>query len=658
MVTLEAMRKDMRKLLDADQSLHYVDVLADTLEEALSDAAVQLETKVSALEYEVLEKGSTGVLGFAKKNWKVRAYEVSRSVAKKKKYKESSIFSEDEFEEIETIQDKDGEFFVRYFASQINLKVTLPIGSGKPVNYKDIIAKMKRSDTLSIEEGQVKELAAKGTDGEYIPVGQYQHNNAGDALLVVDISNDEMKATITVTAPAVGGADISEEQIKRMLTNQGVVAGINDDKIKEFVDHPVYGTPYEVATAIMPVDGRNAFIAYNFETDRSKLKIKETANGQVDFKELNLIQNVLERQPLAQKMLPERGKAGKTIFGRYLEAKNGKDINLPLGKNVFVDTDGRTILASINGQVLLIGDKINVEPIYQVDGDVSIKTGNISFLGTVIVKGNVDDGFNIKASGDIEVSGTVGKCVLDADGNVVVNQGVMGRDEGRIRAGKSLWAKFIQNTTVDVEDFIIVSDAIMNSKVTCNKKILVQGKRAAIIGGHIFATEEIYSKNIGSAGGGSETILEVGFDPRAKNRLTELQENQAILLRELEELELNLANLENTKKVRRSLPPDKEELRKKLVARKQEIVTDLDTMSAELQQIQQHLRDLKIIGKVSASGTVYAGVKIFVRDIKDTVNMDLKAVTFYYENGFVRHGKYEAPNEEDTKRVPDGYSAD
>ena len=34
MVTLEIIRKDMKKLLDVDESLNYVDVLADTLEEA------------------------------------------------------------------------------------------------------------------------------------------------------------------------------------------------------------------------------------------------------------------------------------------------------------------------------------------------------------------------------------------------------------------------------------------------------------------------------------------------------------------------------------------------------------------------------------------------------------------------------------------------
>ena len=657
MVTLEIIRKDMKKLLKEDESLNYVDVLADSLEEALSDAAVQLDTRVALLEYEVLERGSKGFLGFVKKNWKIRAYEVASSVVKKKKSKTDDIFDDEDLEEEVVIQDKDGVFFVHRFASQLNLKVVLPIGNGEAVNIKDVLAQLNRSDTVRIDENLVKNAVKNGTDNNYTVVGQYQHNPVGDALITVEISNDELHGTITVTAPAIGGADVSADQIRRALETQGVVAGINDEKISEFVDSPVFGMPYEVASAILPVDGRNAYIAYNFETDKSKLKMKESASGQVDFKELNQIQNVVEGQPLAQKMLPERGKPGKTILGKYLEAKNGKDINLPLGKNVYVDTDGRTICASINGQVILNGEKISVEPVLQIDGDVSIKTGNISFLGTVIVKGCVDDGFNIKASGNIEVAGTVGRCILEADGNIVVNQGIMGRDEGVIKAGKSLWAKFIQNTTVDVEEYIIVSDSIMNSKVTSNKKILVQGKRASIIGGHIFATEEIYTKNIGSAGGGSETVLEVGFDPRAKNRLTELQENQSVLLRELEELDLNISSLENTKKVRRTLPHDKEEMLQKLTLRKKEIVADSDGMSKEIQEIQEHLRELKIIGKISASGVVYAGVKLYVRDVKEEIRTDVKQVTFFYENGFVRHGKYEPPSLEDSKRVPDGYTA-
>jgi uncharacterized protein (DUF342 family) len=426
----------------------------------------------------------------------------------------------------------------------------------------------------------------------------------------------------------------------------------------QFVDAPVYNKPVTIARGSKPHDGHDAYMTYNFETDHSKLRIKEAEDGSVNFKELNLIQNVVKGQPLAQKIPPEQGKAGITLYGRYLEAKNGKDIKLPLGKNVAVDSDGATIIAETNGQVLLVADKVNVEPIMQIDGDVSIKTGNITFLGTVVVKGNVEDGYDITASGNIEIAGTVGKSKIVAEGDIVVSLGINGRDEGYIKAGKSLWAKFIQNVQVDVEENIIVTDGIINSNVTANKKIIVQGKRAAIIGGHVFATEEIYAKTLGSSAGGSETIIEVGFDPKAKRRLDELTDRQAVLVKELDELELNIQTFENQKKVRKSLPPDKEKIFGELVSRKGEITTESSSISTEIQEIQEHLRSLRVVGRVAISGTVYAGTKVFVRDVKDDVRVEVKSVTFYYEGGFVKRGKYEALDESAIKKAPDGYTTD
>lgn len=654
MVRLDKIRSDLESQLQIDKALQFIEVRADTLEEALADAAVQLGTKIAHLEYEVLEKGFAGMFGIAKQPWLIRVYEnKEKSKKTRKSVSGDSMFMEDGADSLEPA-DKDGEFLIRYFGSDILLKVTLPIGAGKAVSFQEIIGKLHRSDTLSTDDTKIKKYIQNGTGGVYEAVGTFQHTPAADATFVIDISHDEMQATITATAPAVGGAEISAEAIVRALETQGVVAGIDNQKIENFVDHPVYGIPSIVAEAIKPVDGRDAYIAYNFETDKSKLRMQESASGQVNFKELNRIQNVVEGQPLAQKMPAERGKGGKTLFGRYLEAKNGKDINLPLGKNVVMDSDGRTILAAMNGQVLLVGDKINVEPVMEIEGDVSIKTGNITFLGTVIVKGSVEDGFNIKASGNIEVHGTIGRCSIIADGNIVVSGGIMGHDEGVVLAGGSLWAKFIQNTSVTVEEYVIVADGIMNSNVTAKKRIMLQGKRASIIGGHLFATEEISAKSVGSSGGGRETILEVGFDPQLKQRMVVLVESKEALAKELEEVNLNIQTLDNMKKVRRSLSADKEENLSSLLSRREEINTEMATTETELQEIQERLHELKAIGKVSVSGTVYAGVKIFVRDVKDEVRADVKSVTFFYENGFVRRGKYEAPDESITKKVFEG----
>ncbi len=657
MVTLDVIRKDMETLLQQDNSLQSVEVNADTLDEALADAATQLDAKVSTLEYEIIERGSDGFLGLAKKPWKLKIYQNAEAAAKKKSAKTVAATGGEEVQEEEKTVDMDGLYYIRHFGEEICLKVVLPVGNGRPVDAKSIINDARRPDTTSLDESKIKELAKKGTNGAYELIGDYKHVKAGDALFVVDIAKDLLSATITATAPAMSGSEIKADQIVRSLETQGVLAGISEEKIAEFVDNPVYNTPYVVAEAIKPVDGKDAYIDYRFETDPTKLKLKANEKtGQVNFKELNQIQNVIKGELLATKIPAERGKAGKNLTGRYIEAKNGRDIKIPLGKNVELDKDGVSIIASINGRFVFENDKINVEPVLELDA-VNIKSGNIDFLGTVIVKGNVEDGYDVKATGNIEINGTVGKSTLISEsGDIIVSSGVFGHDEGTIKCGGSLWAKFIQSAKVEVENFIIVSDSIMNSEVTAMKRIILNGKKAQITGGHLFATEEICAKNIGSPGGGAETILEVGFDPRAKHRLEEILGQQNDLMKELEDIENNIQTLENYKKARKTLPKDKEENLKNYKDRRQQITIESEKISEEVEQIQQHLHELRVVGKVKASGTVYSGVKVYVRDVVDEVRTDVKSVTFFFEQGFIRRGKYEAPDMTDIK-APEGYSS-
>ena len=67
MVTLDKIRLDMKQRLQNDKGIQSVEVNADTLDEALADAAVQLNSKVSNLEYEIEEKGYKGFVGLANK---------------------------------------------------------------------------------------------------------------------------------------------------------------------------------------------------------------------------------------------------------------------------------------------------------------------------------------------------------------------------------------------------------------------------------------------------------------------------------------------------------------------------------------------------------------------------------------------------------------
>lgn len=655
MVTLEKLREDMNTLLQVDKNLHFVEVNADTIDEALADAVVQLDTKLANLHYEVVEKGSDGILGLGKKPWKIMVYQDPSTIKKSTKLTSEGLFDTDEETETAKITNRDGLFYVRHFKSDIMLKIILPLGEGIPVEVKDVLDEIKRPDTISFDEELVKKCVKSGTDNDYCVVGQFKHVPAGDVVIGVEVTKDEMTGSIVVSPPSMSGSEASFDMIKRAILQQDVVeACIEEDKIKEFVDTPVYDVPFEVAKAILPVDGHDAYISYNFETDPKKLRAQVDEEGNVDYKKLNNIQNVIADQPLAQKIPAQRGKGGKTLFGRYLEAKNGKDIQIQLGANVKLDRDGVTIKAEIDGEVMLVNGKVTVEPIKYLDA-VNVKTGDVKFVGTVVIKGNVQEGYKVEAT-NIEVNGIVDKSRLEATGNIIVRQGIFGKGEGFIKAGKSLWAKFINDTTVEVEENVIVSDSIVNSTVTAMKNIVLRGKKAQIIGGHLMATEEICARKVGSPGGGTETILEVGVDPRAKKRLEELQNQQAKSTKEYENCDLDIQTLEQQKKLRKKLPQEKEEKLKTLKERCEQISEELEVMTDEINKIQEHLRDLKAIGKVKVEGDVYAGVKIYIRDVLDEVKIDTKSVTFFYDKAFSKRGPYEPPSL--AEEQPDGYSAD
>ena len=153
MVTLDDIRAELEKKLQIDHLLYTIEVRADTLDEALADAAVQLETKISYLEYEVIERGSEGFLGIAKKPWVINVYESSQGVLESQRKKAQQ--AEDVSEAVDSgpvIHYKDGEFFVHYFDGKIMLKVLPPVGNGKPVTALRNMRLMKPAEFMKKSE--------------------------------------------------------------------------------------------------------------------------------------------------------------------------------------------------------------------------------------------------------------------------------------------------------------------------------------------------------------------------------------------------------------------------------------------------------------------------------------------------------------------------
>ena len=649
MVQLSDLREFMRKQAEDDRLRRTVQVSGATIDEALEQASIELNIPLKKIEYEILEQAAQGFLGYGKKSCLLLAYEV---IAENKNDFDDDAFDLDfggDSMMNDVVKDRDGEVIIKLRQEGVFLKVFPPIGKGKKVTEREAAMKLKGRGVNEFDKSLMAKIV-KNADGEQVRIGDYAYNPMNDALMTVEIYDLDMKASVTIQESGPGGADITADSIIGLLKANGVIHGIKEEEIIDLEDHPVYGTPIIVAEGTKPVNGNDAKIVYNFEEEESQVNYKEK-RGKVDFKEMNQIQNVVEGQILARKVAYEEGKPGRTVTGKLLPAKSGSDVEFNLGKNVKISDDKVTVIAEINGQVMLAsGGKISVEPVYLVNGDVNLKSGgNIIFLGSVMVKGSVEDGFKVKASGNIEVMGNVGKSELDAEGDVIVHQGINGKTEGKVRAGRTVWSKFIENANVDSGDVVIATDGIINSNVVSNRLIACMGKRATIVGGRLRATEEIHAKTFGSISG-SETILEVGWDPKSKEKLQQLEQELSEQTTQIDDIERNVLTLENFKKKKKKLPEDKEEYLEELKKQKLDVHNEMLKLEDEITSIKEYLASLRYVGKISAASKVFPGVRILIKDAPLRVRNDFSSVTFVNEEGDVKAIKYEQLDEDLTKK--------
>ena len=648
---MEKLKEVIRKMIEQEDKAEAVEISANSLEQCLEIGASRLGLPVSELEYEIVEKGSSGLLGLGKKSFKLLIYQ-STSVSNIFQPKGRGGFGEkfDMFDNVMEAEeaDKDSEVIVKITHRGVLLKITTPKGKGSRISESKVLEKLLSRGAQRFDKALVAKLVKKGTNDEYVRIGDSPLNVANDSTVDIDTSDDRMKAYLMITAPKPGGADLEFEEIIEILNHNGIKYGINKNYLKDLIDHPIYNETLLIAEGKKPEYGKDAEIHYNFKTSHDQIELKEI-DGRVDFKELNLIENVVAGQIVATKENATLGEEGRTVYNELIPSKPGKDTQIGIGKNVKLSDDGMTAIAEINGQVVLLNQKINIEPIYEIDGNVDIHTGNVLFLGTVIIKGNVEDGFSVKAAGNIEVKGSVGKCELDAEGDIIIKQGVMGKMEGRIISGGSVYAKFIEHVTVEAKQDIFVTDGILHSEVDAEKKIICNGKRATIVGGRLRAGEEIDTKELGSVAG-TETIMEAGIDPKKRQLMMELEQAREQYYQEKERISTDIKTLMNQKKLLKDkFPKEKQEVLVKLSGQLKELTKNIEDTEVQIEEINQYLITLKTVGKISVSKTVYPGVKIYIKNAFYNANTEFKNVSFIQQLGEIKVVPYSGINLKEKK---------
>lgn len=613
-------------------------VIAKTIKRALERASEVLSESIMNLDYEILEHGSRGFLGFGAKPFKLVVGKAATPL-------EEDIFSlaptpgagtPVQVKPMEPAN-KDGEVKVVVRKTGIFITCFPPKGNGRPATLEQANTELFMRNIMNVDKDLIKRVVDERR-GEPVKIGEWHPNEQFDSKASVEVTPDEMKAFVTVTKPEKYGRVLEMDDILAHLDLKGVKYGIQEENIKNMLDNEVYNVPVMAARGKPVENGKDAAITYNFRTDKDKISFKEE-DGRVDYHNLELVQNVVVGQVLATKEPATTGNPGRTVTNKRLEPTPGKDVPLLAGKNARLADDGLEVTSEINGQVVFLNNKIHVEPVYEVRGDVNLESGNIVFLGTVIVSGSVEDGFSVKAAGNVEIRGTVGKCTIEAEGNIFVKQGILGKDEAEIKAGNDIMAKFVEHAKISAGNDVIVMEGIMHSFVDAGRRVLCVGKRAMIVGGRIRAREEVNAKEIGSKVA-TETILEVGIDPKSREKLNLLEEEKRESYDKINSLSKDIITLQN-QKGSGFLPEEKENMLQEYIRSKAELEERMKEINEEINEIRSYLSMLETVGKICASKIVHSGVRLSVKNAYLDVKNEFKFVTFVQEGGNIKVKTYE-----------------
>ncbi len=589
------------KLISIDQSSR-LEVVADSIESASEVASKQLGVDISRLDYEIIERGSKGLFGMKSKPFKFIFHS-----------KGAEDFSGSEWGS-ENFSDFDMQKKSKNFNGKIEIVVTRqgkyiavhpPKGKGKKVTEAMMLQKLSQKGIENADLRMLK-LILKKSKGKLEKIGDWSFDPLKDGKVYLEVSSNRMQAFIRIIPPKLDGREIDLEDIKNLFDERHVVYGFDDKKIESVLKMKNYNIPQLVAEGIKPVAGKGAQLI-------NKLKLKNkidfgniSDDENIDFKEVSTVVSVVKDQIILEKIMPQKGKDGMSVYGEIVSCVEGKEFQLESGENTYVASNGRYLKASVTGHVVEKGKVFHVKDVYVVQGDVGPQTGHITSLSSVVVNRSVLDGYNIKSGGNIEIKKNVGNCYIEAVGDITIFLGVNGKSSGKlVSTSGSVRAKYLQDCYVRSKKEVLVAESVINCEVNTDESLFLKGKKAGITGGVIRALKEVFCRSLGAVAG-AKTEVYVGVLPQIRigfNKYTKLIEQYDDQKRAFE---LDIKNLENQQEDGEEKQLKLKEFQNKLNSLEENHVQNKE----KLEQIKMAIENSEEEGSVTVLSRMMVGVTL------------------------------------------------
>ncbi len=510
-----------------------------------------------------------------------------------------------------------------------SLEVFLEISEeGMPLTDQELEAERKR--ILDSLQARVKKhplfskKEKKEDDAE-----EEEESLSIDAEAIIYVTRNRMAAWAFILPPYGEGKALSRNQLDQSLEEASVCEGIDQEALGNIIEEQPYFRLVLIALGTPMVSGDDGYVIEHFAQEREK-SFAVDDRGKMDYRAQNSIQGVREGEVLCQIVAPTPGSDGVNIQGDVIPAKAGKEAKLLAGRNTKISEDKTQLVATIDGQLKYQAGRFNVEPRLDVSGDVNYDVGNIDFYGDVRITGDVREGFIVRSSGTVTVDGLVEAATIEAEGDVIIRNGIAGDERAVIKAGGSVKAAYMESCTIYAGKEVHANN-IIGSNIYCDEKIVVKNGRGTIIGGRHVAGQKIEATTIGCRAE-RPTELVVGETPNIQKRKEDLQKAIEKAGKDLEEMDRTIKYLAGSS-------GDNAERRQKM----EEILMHRTVLLDQHEKSQKELEELTQRGEGGVKGriiadTVYPPTQIRIRDYTYIVQDEVGNANIHVEeNEIVLH---------------------
>ncbi|MEJ2634056.1 MAG: FapA family protein [Calditrichia bacterium] len=437
-------------------------------------------------------------------------------------------------------------------------------------------------------------------------MGVFQTTNSENQEGVkLEVSDNHLTATLKIADYSLPTPELLQ-QIKNLLMKNKINHGVDFPALKNVLLKKSV-EPFVIARGDAPQPPAPARFEKLIEFE-PVLRRGESENGRVDHKHLIRSNLVQPGTPLIRIIPGEKGKVGKDICGRVIEPPESENV-LPvsLGDNVkFSDEDPRVVVAACAGLACLSpANEVRVQTTMIIEKNVDYDSGSIDFHGDVIVKGDVKSGFEVIATGNVEVHGTVEDAEIRAGGDILVDHGFTGTMKGVLKAGNDIKIGFGHNQKMEAGRDVEFEVELVGCEVKAGRTL--RSSRGRVVGGQNEAVQNVIIRLAGSEEEVS-TLLAAGKKSTVNTLRSDIEKRIEDCHAQMEETK-NAIQEYVLKKIDKKLTESEQQELDSLQKNREILTQKLQELNQQSANLNQKIEELKR-ATIQVNGVMFPNVRV------------------------------------------------